>query len=112
MLTTTHIVTLLTVGVLLSAGIALIVEWVAKRTLLGLEYPTAVKKWGPLVLGMPLGAIGFPLAYGAVVGPVDTSSTLAVVAWLILGAFAGTCAGTGAWLSHDLARSILSKVGR
>lgn len=112
MLTVTHITTLLTVGVLLSAGIALVVEWIAKRTLLGLEHPVAVKKWGPILLGVPLGTLGFPLAYSAVVAPVTTEPAWLLVAWLVLGAFAGTCAGTGAWLSHDFAKAVLDKVGK
>lgn len=101
-MTTTHITTLLTIGVLISAGLAVLTEWVARRLP---KHASTIRTWLPVALGLGLGATCFGLVYGQVVGPITFDWR-----WLGLGAFAGVCAGAGSKVAYDAARGILKRV--
>ena len=105
MITTTHITTLLTIGVLISAGLALLTEWVATRNRWAPARAKSIRKWLPIVLGLLIGSTCFGLAYSQVVGPIEID-----VRWVGLGAFAGLCAGAGSKVAYETAKSIVDKV--
>lgn len=115
-LTTSHITTLLTLGVLFSAGLAVATDGLLARWPWLSERRSWAKKWLPIWAGTCLGAPLFPAAFSSVVEPVvalplvvDWWLFVRVALWLIFGAFAGLVGGIGAWFAHDFAKAIISK---
>lgn len=103
MLTTTHIITLLTVGVLISACIAAITEWAANQV----PNSKAFRKWAPLIAGTCLGLAFWPLVYSQVVTPVSYNDWH----WPALGALFGVVGGMGSRVCHDVAKTLLGRIG-
>lgn len=115
MLTTTNIITLLTVGVLVSAGIALIVEWVARgmqKTSDGEKTlrESRFRRRAPLAIGWLIALWAFPATWSVVVGELAVERWWHVLGWVAAGTFAGLVAGIGARGAVDIGRAILDKV--
>lgn len=117
-LTTSHIMTMLTIGVVFSGGLALFVSELVKRWKRLEQRQEWARKWLPVWLGLGLGTPLFPATYSLVVQPIieipvvlDWWLVLRLVLWLLYGAFAGLVGGFGAWFARDLAKAVLGKVG-
>ena len=119
-LTTSHITTLLTIGVVFSGALACVVEGLVRRRWKRIQGREEwAKKWLPIWLGLLLGTPLFPAVYSLVVEPVvrvpvqlDWWLVLRIGLWLLYGAFAGIVGGFGAWFAHDLAKAIVGKVAQ
>lgn len=107
MLTVSHIVTLLTVGTLVSGGIMLVTEYFAQEYTRPGGKKTAAEKgfrrWVPVFAGLFFGSWGFPATFAIVVGPIlPFDAWWEPLAWLAGGLFAGLCAGAGSRVARDI----------
>lgn len=115
MLTTTTIITLLTVGVLVSAAIWRIVEWFAQSFPRAEDGTKSVgesrfRRRAPLVLGVLVSFWGFPATWSVVVGPITIDPWWYALGWAAAGILAGMVAGIMSRAAHDVARKIVDKV--
>lgn len=93
-LTTSTVITLAGIGVLFSASLWLITEWAARKLASREKF---VRSWAPMLLGIPLATLLFPLVYSQVVTAVEFTAPR----WLAAGAFAGVVAAAGSKMAHD-----------
>lgn len=113
MLTMQHVILILTVGVLVSAGIALVTERVAVRIWGESEEKSRAEKdfrlFFPVVLGTLVGLTFFPLVVSLVVG-TELGPMVADWRWLVSSAGVGLVGGLGSKMAYDVARRIFGRV--
>lgn len=103
MLTTTHIITLAGLGMLFSSSLWAVTEWTGRRVA---RHESLIRRWLPVALGVALGTVLFPLAYGQVVQPVP----LTAPRWLLLGAFLGLVGAAGSRVAHDTVGPVFDRL--